>query len=137
MKFFSSQGTISKVYPAQLSLNALICFIASLQSSLLALFFARNPLLWRLEWNVQLLTIIYCVSTLVHIWFTTEMNLITLHLIFFSIEENNRLEQNILEPRHIFLHGCANSVSICYRELWSQLYATTYKHGVSAARDFT
>ncbi|XP_022754336.1 WAT1-related protein At5g64700-like [Durio zibethinus] len=54
------QGIISKVYPAQLSLNALICFIASLQSCLLALFFARDPLLWKLEWNVQLLTIIYC-----------------------------------------------------------------------------
>ncbi|EOY23786.1 Nodulin MtN21 /EamA-like transporter family protein [Theobroma cacao] len=53
-------GTVSKVYPAELSLNALICFIASLQSSLVALFFARNRLLWRLEWNVQLLTIIYC-----------------------------------------------------------------------------
>ncbi|XWS61474.1 hypothetical protein CRYUN_Cryun07bG0128700 [Craigia yunnanensis] len=54
------QATVSKVYPAQLSLNVLICFIASLQSSVLALFFARNPLLWKLEWNVQLLTIIYC-----------------------------------------------------------------------------
>ncbi|XP_022736759.1 WAT1-related protein At5g64700-like [Durio zibethinus] len=54
------QAKVSKVYPAQLSLNVLICFIASLQSSVLALFFARNPLLWKLEWNVQLLTIIYC-----------------------------------------------------------------------------
>ncbi|XVF12809.1 hypothetical protein REPUB_Repub08aG0152000 [Reevesia pubescens] len=54
------QGIISKVYPAQLSMNALICFIGSLQSSLLALFFARNPVLWKLEWNVQLLTIIFC-----------------------------------------------------------------------------
>ncbi|GMI95453.1 Usually multiple acids move in and out Transporters 9 [Hibiscus trionum] len=54
------QATVSKVYPAQLSLNVLICFIASLQSSVLAMFFARNPLLWKLEWNVQLLTIIYC-----------------------------------------------------------------------------
>ncbi|EOY23790.1 hypothetical protein QUC31_008446 [Theobroma cacao] len=53
------QATASKVYPAQLSLNVLICFIASLQSSVLALFFARNPLLWKLQWNVQLLTIIY------------------------------------------------------------------------------
>ncbi|OMP02751.1 Drug/metabolite transporter [Corchorus olitorius] len=54
------QATVSKVYPAQLSLNVIICFIASLQSSILALFFARNPLLWKLDWNVQLLTIIYC-----------------------------------------------------------------------------
>ncbi|KAK8606388.1 hypothetical protein V6N13_030671 [Hibiscus sabdariffa] len=53
------QATVSKVYPAQLSLNVLICFVASLQSSVLAVFFARNPLLWKLEWNVQLWTIIY------------------------------------------------------------------------------
>ncbi|KAL5833239.1 hypothetical protein ACOSQ3_016913 [Xanthoceras sorbifolium] len=49
-----------KVYPARLSLNTLTCFVAALQSSVLALFFARDPNLWKLEWNVQLLTIIYC-----------------------------------------------------------------------------
>ncbi|CAK9184065.1 unnamed protein product [Ilex paraguariensis] len=53
------QAVVYKVYPARLSLNVLICFFASLQSSLLALFFGRNPTIWRLEWNVQLLTIIY------------------------------------------------------------------------------
>ncbi|KAB1215588.1 hypothetical protein CJ030_MR4G007965 [Morella rubra] len=53
------QAVVSKVYPARLSLNVLICFFASLQSLFLALFFARNPILWKLEWNVQLLTIIY------------------------------------------------------------------------------
>jgi hypothetical protein len=56
------QAVVSKVYPARLSLNTLICFFASLQSSFLALFFARNPTLWKLEWNMQLLTIIYSVS---------------------------------------------------------------------------
>ena len=55
------QAVVYKLYPALLSLNVLICFFASLQSSFLALFFARNPALWKLEWNVQLLTIIYCV----------------------------------------------------------------------------
>ena len=59
-----SQAVVYKVYPARLSLNVLICFFASLQSSFLALIFARNPVLWKLEWNVQLLTIIYCVSLL-------------------------------------------------------------------------
>jgi hypothetical protein len=56
------QAVVSKVYQAPLSLNTLICFFASLQSSFLALFFARNPTLWKLKWNVQLLTIIYPVS---------------------------------------------------------------------------
>ncbi|CBI34636.3 WAT1-related protein At1g43650 [Vitis vinifera] len=53
------QVVVYKVYPARLSLNVLICFFASLQSSFLALIFARNPVLWKLEWNVQLWTIIY------------------------------------------------------------------------------
>ncbi|XP_031377369.1 WAT1-related protein At1g43650-like isoform X2 [Punica granatum] len=54
------QGVVYKDYPAQLSLNALICLFATFQSSILALFFARDPSLWKLEWNVQLWTIIYC-----------------------------------------------------------------------------
>ncbi|XP_043691706.1 WAT1-related protein At1g43650-like [Telopea speciosissima] len=53
------QSLVSDVYPAPLSLNTLICFFASLQSSVLALFWERDPTSWRLEWNVQLLTIIY------------------------------------------------------------------------------
>ncbi|KAM1146665.1 hypothetical protein FF1_038494 [Malus domestica] len=53
------QGVVSKVYPAPLSLTTIMCFFASLQSSFLALFLARNPSSWRLEWNVQLLTIVY------------------------------------------------------------------------------
>ncbi|GAV75127.1 EamA domain-containing protein [Cephalotus follicularis] len=63
------QAMVFKVYPARLSMNTLICFFASLQSSLLALFFARNPTLWRLDCNLQLLTIIYCgvvISALVY-----------------------------------------------------------------------
>ncbi|BFG32157.1 hypothetical protein CerSpe_184310 [Prunus speciosa] len=54
------QAVVSKVYTARLSLTTMICFFASLQSSFLALFFARNPISWRLEWNLQLLTIVYC-----------------------------------------------------------------------------
>ncbi|KAL4651169.1 hypothetical protein ACB092_01G140200 [Castanea dentata] len=53
------QAVVYKVYPARLSLNTLICFFASLQSFFLALFFARNLDLWKLEWNMQLLTILY------------------------------------------------------------------------------
>ncbi|XP_042477154.1 WAT1-related protein At5g07050-like [Macadamia integrifolia] len=53
------QALVADVYPAPLTLNTLICFIASLQSLVLALFFEREPALWRLQWNVQLLTLIY------------------------------------------------------------------------------
>ncbi|XP_048422718.1 WAT1-related protein At5g64700-like [Pyrus x bretschneideri] len=53
------QAVVSIVYPAPLSLTTIMCFFASLQSSFLALFFARNPSSWRLEWNLQLFTIVY------------------------------------------------------------------------------
>ncbi|TQD86822.1 hypothetical protein C1H46_027586 [Malus baccata] len=55
------QAVVSKVYPAPLSLTTMICFFVSLQYSLLALFFARDPNSWRLQWNLQLITIIYCI----------------------------------------------------------------------------
>ncbi|CAL8105126.1 unnamed protein product [Prunus armeniaca] len=54
------QAVVSKVYTARLSLTMMICFFVSLQSSFLDLFFARNPISWRLEWNLQLSTIAYC-----------------------------------------------------------------------------
>ncbi|KAI6701903.1 hypothetical protein NL676_011039 [Syzygium grande] len=63
------QAVIYKAYPARLSLTTLICFFASLQSSVLSLFFARNRSLWKLGVNVQLWTIIYCgvvISSLVY-----------------------------------------------------------------------
>ncbi|KAK9926471.1 hypothetical protein M0R45_023699 [Rubus argutus] len=53
------QAVVSKVYPAPLSLTTMICFFASLQSSFVALIFARNQDSWRLEWNLKLLTIVY------------------------------------------------------------------------------
>ena len=58
------QASVCEVYPARISLNAMICFFASLQSSVVALIFDRKPSSWKLEWNVQLLTITYCVSCL-------------------------------------------------------------------------
>ncbi|CAL9137560.1 unnamed protein product [Musa acuminata var. zebrina] len=57
------QAIILEVYPARLSLNTMICFFASLQSSAVALVFERNAASWRLDWNLQLLTIIYCVCS--------------------------------------------------------------------------
>ncbi|KAH7536889.1 hypothetical protein FEM48_Zijuj03G0033900 [Ziziphus jujuba var. spinosa] len=63
-----SHAVVLKVYPARLSLNTMICFFASLQSSILALFFDRTPTSWKLQWDVNLLTTVYCgvvISTLV------------------------------------------------------------------------
>ncbi|ONK55834.1 uncharacterized protein A4U43_C10F1450 [Asparagus officinalis] len=53
------QAMVYEVYPARLSTNTLICFFASLQSSALALIFDRNTSSWKLDWNIQLLTIVY------------------------------------------------------------------------------
>ncbi|KAK9199834.1 hypothetical protein WN944_015027 [Citrus x changshan-huyou] len=54
------QAKVFKEYPAPLSMNTLICFFASLQTSFLALFFGRDPTIWKLDWNVQFLTVMYC-----------------------------------------------------------------------------
>ncbi|CAL2260863.1 unnamed protein product [Prunus armeniaca] len=53
------QAVVSKVYTARLSLTTMTCLFRRC-NLLLALFFARNPISWRLEWNLQLLTIVYC-----------------------------------------------------------------------------
>ncbi|KAI3780245.1 hypothetical protein L2E82_10216 [Cichorium intybus] len=53
------QGLVHKMYPAPLSMNIMICLFASLQSSILTIFFARDANLWKLEWDVKLLTILY------------------------------------------------------------------------------
>lgn len=63
------QAKVYEVYPARLSINTLVCFFATLQSSLLSLIFERNSASWRLDWNIQLLTIVYCgivISALVY-----------------------------------------------------------------------
>ncbi|MQL95486.1 hypothetical protein Taro_028156 [Colocasia esculenta] len=60
------QALVCEVYPAKLSMNTLICIFASMQSSVLALIFERNPTSWRLEWNIQLLTIGTAISGLVY-----------------------------------------------------------------------
>ncbi|KAG6537756.1 hypothetical protein ZIOFF_002852 [Zingiber officinale] len=53
------QASICEIYPAKLTMNAVMCFFAALQSSALSLIFERNASSWRMFWNVQLMTIIY------------------------------------------------------------------------------
>lgn len=55
------QAKVYEVYPARLTTNTWICFFASLQSSVLALIFERKTYSWKLDWDIQLLTIIYSV----------------------------------------------------------------------------
>ncbi|XP_072958109.1 WAT1-related protein At5g64700-like [Typha angustifolia] len=58
------QAVVFEVYPAKLSMNAMLCFFASLQSSAVALIFERDKSSWQLGWNIQLLTIIYCATVI-------------------------------------------------------------------------
>ncbi|XP_058106688.1 WAT1-related protein At5g64700-like [Magnolia sinica] len=72
------QAKVYEVYPARLSINTLMCFFASLQCSVVAIAFDRKTASWRLDWNVQLLAIVYCgivISALVyylHTWCISE-----------------------------------------------------------------
>lgn len=62
------QAAVYKIYPARLSLTVLICFFASLQSSAAALLWGRDPQIWKIGWDVQLLAILYCVSRFLHLF---------------------------------------------------------------------
>ncbi|KAG6517990.1 hypothetical protein ZIOFF_021390 [Zingiber officinale] len=42
------QASICEIYPAKLTMNAVMCFFAALQSSALSLIFERNALSWRM-----------------------------------------------------------------------------------------
>ncbi|KAH9316973.1 hypothetical protein KI387_018742, partial [Taxus chinensis] len=57
--WFIFQAKITKIYPAQISLITLMCFSASLQSTVIAFIFERNLAVWALGWNLQLLTVVY------------------------------------------------------------------------------
>ncbi|KAL5974708.1 hypothetical protein ACLOJK_031378 [Asimina triloba] len=48
-------------FPAKLLLTAMQCFFSSIQSAVLAVLFERNPAAWKLGWNINLLSVTYCV----------------------------------------------------------------------------
>lgn len=51
-----------KAYPAKLSLTTLQCLLSTIQSSVIAVAVDRNRNSWILGWNMQLISVIYCVS---------------------------------------------------------------------------
>eukprot|EP00253_Pinus_taeda_P016633 PITA_16633 len=53
------QDIVAKLYPARLSMTTLMCFLAMLQSALVASIFERNAAAWTLKWDSQLLSIVY------------------------------------------------------------------------------
>lgn len=57
--FFILQAAVLKKFSAQLSLTTLICFIGTLQSIAITLVIERDPSVWALGWNMNLLTAVY------------------------------------------------------------------------------
>lgn len=58
------QAKIIKEYPSKLLLTTIQCFLSALQSFLIAIPFARDLNEWKLGWNVQLVSVAYCVNYL-------------------------------------------------------------------------
>ncbi|CAN6438965.1 unnamed protein product [Victoria cruziana] len=54
------QAPLLKVYPLKLSLTSLQCLLSSLQSALIAFSFERRISAWKLSFDIQLLSVIYC-----------------------------------------------------------------------------
>uniref|UniRef100_A0A1D1XH70 WAT1-related protein n=1 Tax=Anthurium amnicola TaxID=1678845 RepID=A0A1D1XH70_9ARAE len=54
------QAPIVRRYPAKLRLTALQCSFSAIQSFALTVFLERNPSSWKLGWDAQLLSVLYC-----------------------------------------------------------------------------
>ncbi|XP_043721136.1 WAT1-related protein At5g64700-like [Telopea speciosissima] len=57
--WFILQVKLLKVYPFKYSATMIMCIIASLQSMVIGLSMDRSKVAWRLQWDLQLLTIVY------------------------------------------------------------------------------
>ena len=56
------QAAVLRRYSAQLSLATLICFLGTLQATVLSLAVVRDSSQWALGWDINLLTAVYTVS---------------------------------------------------------------------------
>ncbi|KAK4745171.1 hypothetical protein SAY87_011483 [Trapa incisa] len=54
------QGPIVKQYPSKLRLTALQCFFSCVQSAFWAITVERSPAAWKLGWDFNLLSVVYC-----------------------------------------------------------------------------
>ncbi|XP_030465428.2 WAT1-related protein At1g43650 [Syzygium oleosum] len=64
------QGPIIKQYPAKLRLTTLQCFFSCMQSAFWAIATERDPTAWKLGWDMQLLSVVYCgvIVTAISYW---------------------------------------------------------------------
>ena len=57
------QAAVRKKYSAQLSLATLICFLGTLQATVLSLAVVRDSSEWALGWDINLVAAVYFVSS--------------------------------------------------------------------------
>ncbi|KAK3426204.1 hypothetical protein EUGRSUZ_F02706 [Eucalyptus grandis] len=64
------QRPIIKQYPAKLRLTTLQCFFSCIQSAFWAIAKERDPVAWKLGWDMQLLSVVYCgvIVTAISYW---------------------------------------------------------------------
>ncbi|XP_059442068.1 WAT1-related protein At5g64700-like [Corylus avellana] len=58
--WFIVQPNLLKQYPARLRLSTLQCLLSSVQSTVAALALQRNFDSWKIGWNIQLASLVYC-----------------------------------------------------------------------------
>lgn len=63
--FFILQAITLRTYSAQLSLTSLVCFMGTLQSIAVTFVMERNPSVWSIGWDMNLLAAAYAVSLLI------------------------------------------------------------------------
>jgi len=56
---FILQARVLKKYSAQLSLATLMCFLGTLQATVLGVAFVREPSMWAIGWDINLLAAVY------------------------------------------------------------------------------
>jgi hypothetical protein len=59
------QARVAQIFPARYSLTMLTCLVGSIQSFLVGICDSRTG--WKLGWNLQLLTVVYTVSSTVYV----------------------------------------------------------------------
>eukprot|EP01018_Ginkgo_biloba_P018342 Gb_01918 [translate_table: standard] len=57
--WFIIQAKINKKYPAQYSNTALMCFLTTIQSAVIAVILKPDPSAWAISWDVKLLACVY------------------------------------------------------------------------------
>ncbi|KAL6552220.1 hypothetical protein OROGR_008374 [Orobanche gracilis] len=54
------QGRVLVGYPSKLLMTTVQCFLSTIQSFVVAIIVTRDPEDWKLEWNIPLLSVVYC-----------------------------------------------------------------------------